>query len=149
MLLTSTEDGPVLQKGQEKSIRLTFRVSPEKQANEPKPLRLPIRVQTPASLQEGCGVVSVLHRGAISTRSCVLGEGRTPVTKEQEPCSLCRNSSWGVTSPLGCRGPLRKSVLPLPADDHAASRSHHLELEVTFLVSTLLQRESTSNLTNN
>ena len=53
MLLTSGEDGPVLQKGQEKSIYLTFRIFPEKQANEPKSLRLPTSVQTPALLQEG------------------------------------------------------------------------------------------------
>ena len=52
-LLRSGEDGPVLQKGQEKSIHLTFRISPEKQANEPKSPRLPARVQTPAWLQDG------------------------------------------------------------------------------------------------
>ena len=64
--LTSTEDGPVLQKGQEKTIRLTFRVSPEKQANEPKPLRLPIRVQTPASLQEGWRGLSPAQKSCIN-----------------------------------------------------------------------------------
>lgn len=53
VLLTSGEYGPVLQKGHDQSICLTFKVSPQKQANKPKPWRLPTRGKAPALFGEG------------------------------------------------------------------------------------------------
>ena len=77
MLLTSGEDGPVLQKGQEKSIHLTFRISPEKQANEPKITETPSK-GADSSLATGGLAGSAPHKGALAIRSCGLSEGRTP-----------------------------------------------------------------------
>lgn len=103
---------------------MTFRVSPEKDANQPKLPRLPTRMQTPALLQEA-GLLAVLDKRAKPVGSRGLGEARTPDAQEAEALvSLHEQFSGSNCIPELGGWALREQCSPLPACDHAVSPSH-------------------------
>lgn len=101
VLLTSGEYGPGLQKGQDQSICLTFKVSPEKQANQPEPPRLPTRGQSPA-VPRRAECSQRWERSSASREVWVTG-GHEPDAGEG-PCFLCMDGFQHPTWPRAAGG---------------------------------------------
>lgn len=155
VLLTSGECGPVLQKGQDQSTCVTFKVSPEKKKKKNKQTSLNHGV-----FQQGCkhhhgpgrsGSFSGPEEPAASIRSCDFDGTRKPDTGEQEHYFLGMSVSHHFTPGLlrTKRGNHSGSqfFLQLPGDP-PESPCHLISSrkpDVVLLTSVLLPRELTYN----